>query len=474
MDGTADRIAERVGPIVVKEVRQGLRARLFTVFFTVLLVGCACLAIVFFARATSEGRTEQGIEAFGLYLSALGAICFFVIPFVAFRSMLREVEDETWVLLTLTGLGAQRIVRGKWVSAMSQALLFGSACAPFVVFSYFLNGIDLVRVVAGLTLTAGWTGTLSALGLAVAAQAHSRLGRTVAHFVVLASLALLALGGVAFAWAIADSGARLVTSSAFRNVACGVGLFSWVLTWLLLEGAAAGLALPSEAASRGPRRALVATVGTALAFGATLFMVQSGRSNDAVAGNVLVCAFLGLAGPFCVSERDGWPAPASGGGWLKPGAVRSYGVFLGLVLLSLATWSFMASVGTGNDFGLEDRRARGLLAAAAYPVLYASVAVVLGRVTPLAHLGEPVATRLGFVIALAFGIFGSLGAGLAIEGRASAYAPNTFNPTVGLINLLDRSGSELSGAMRLLTFTTVASVFAAAAVLHGRDEVRAS
>ena len=75
-----------------------------------------------------EAGIAFGKDFFGGYLTALGAVTFFVIPFVAFRSMLRELEDETWVLLTLTGLGSISIVRGKWVSAMSQALLFGSAC----------------------------------------------------------------------------------------------------------------------------------------------------------------------------------------------------------------------------------------------------------------------------------------------------------------------------------------------------------
>ena len=106
---------------------------------------------------------------------------------------------------------------------MSQALLFGSACAPFVLFSYFLNGIDILQIVTALVLAAGWSAFLTALALAVATQAHSKLGRTVAHFVVLGVLGLGAAGGIGYGWVLAEEGQKLVTNDAFRNLAVGVG-----------------------------------------------------------------------------------------------------------------------------------------------------------------------------------------------------------------------------------------------------------
>ena len=162
-----ERFVESVGPIVVKEVRQGLRAKVFAIFFGSLLVVCLSMALVAVAQATESAGIAFGKDFFGGYLTALGAVTFFVIPFVAFRSMVRELEDETWVLLTLTGLGSISIVRGKWVSAMSQALLFGSACAPFVLFCYFLNGIDILQIVAALVLAAGWSAFLTSVGKAL-------------------------------------------------------------------------------------------------------------------------------------------------------------------------------------------------------------------------------------------------------------------------------------------------------------------
>ena len=464
-----ERLVESVGPIVVKEVRQGLRAKVFAIFFGTLLVVCLSMALVAVAEAADSAGISHGQDFFGGYLTALGAVTFFVIPLVAFRSMLRELEDETWVLLTLTGLGAVSIVRGKWVSAMSQALLFGSACAPFVLFSYFLNGIDILQIVTGLLLSCGWSALLTAVGIAIATQAHSKLGRTVAHFVVLGLLGLGTVAGITFAWVLAGEGGRLATNDAFRNFALTVGLFSWGLTWLMLEGEAAGLALPSEPASRGPRVAFTIIGLLALLHGLVLFVLEKGRATDAMGGQVVTSFFLTIAAAFCISERDGWPRQAASGGWLKPGALRSYGLGLGMLFASGALWLFLYSRQHGSE-----KAFRAIIAAFAYPALYLSLAVVFGRLSPLQRFGEPVATRVAFLGAVAIGVGASLGLSIAVEGRADGKLVNALNPIVGMVNFVDRSNSQLDAALVLLGGAALLAVFLATLVLVGRDKVRSA
>ena len=53
--GFAERLVETVGPIVVKEVRQGLRARVFAIFFGTLLVACLSMALIALADRKSVG-----------------------------------------------------------------------------------------------------------------------------------------------------------------------------------------------------------------------------------------------------------------------------------------------------------------------------------------------------------------------------------------------------------------------------------
>lgn len=474
MAGSAtERLIESVGPIVVKEVRQGLRAKVFAIFFGTLLVVCLSMALVAVAQATESAGVAFGKEFFGGYLTALGVVTFFVIPFVAFRSMVRELEDETWVLLTLTGLGAISIVRGKWVSAMSQSMLFGSACAPFVLFSYFLNGIDILQIIAALLLAAGWSALLTATGIAVATQAHSKLGRTIAHFLVLGLLGFGAMGGIAFAWVLAEEGNKLVTNAAFRNFAIAAGAFSWGITWLMLESAAAGLALPSEAASRGPRVAFTIVGLLALGYGLVVFILQHGRGNDAAGGQVVTSFFFTIAGAFCISESDGWPRQAATGGWwLKPGAVRSFWLALLMLGLSALMWGLLLFEFTSRN--PSDKAVRGTVAAFAYPALYLSAGVIIGRLTPLRRFGEPIATRVGFLGAVVFGVAASSALALVFEGRASGKVMNVLNPVVGLVNFVDRSGSQFDAALVLLCAVALLAVFLAAVVLHGRDEVRSA
>ncbi len=468
----SERLVDSVGPIVVKEVRQGLRAKVFAICFGSLLVVCLSMALVAVAQASEEAGDAFGKEFFGGYLTALGAVTFFVIPFVAFRSMVRELEDETWVLLTLTGLGATSIIRGKWVSAMSQALLFGSACAPFVLFCYFLNGVDIVQVVTALVLTAGWSALLTSVGVAVATQARSKLGRTFAHFVVLGLLGTGTMAGITFAWVIAEQINRLFTNDAFRKLAIGGGVFSWALTWLMLESAAAGLALPSEAASRGPRIAYVVIGLLALAFGLVTFVLVEGRPPNAVAGQVLTSFFFTIAGAFCISEADGWPRQAAVGFWLKPGGARSFWLALLLLSLSALMWGLLIIGHTETDS--IKRALRGTLAAFAFPTLYLSLGVLLGRLTPLRHLAEPVATRVGFMLSIVVGVVGSIALSLAFDGRPDGKVMNVLNPLVGLLHFIEGSGAEFDSGLVLLGALTAMAVFLASVVLHERDEVRSS
>lgn len=466
---TAERFTETVGPIVVKEVRQGLRARVFAIFFGVLLVACFTMALVAFADASGGLGSTTGREFFAAYLTALGGVCFFVIPFVAFRSMVRELEDETWVLLMLTGLGPQSITRGKWVSALSQSLLFASACAPFVLFSYFLNGVDIIQLVAGLMLASAWSALLTAVGLAIATQAHSKLGRAIAHFVVLGVLGAGTAMGIGFAWLLAEEGHRLGTNDAFRNVMVGLSVFSVALTWLVLECASAGLASPTDAASRGPRKALLGVTTLGLLFGLAVYVTQNGRGRDAVAGQVLVCMFLALCGVFASSERDGWPKQVTLRGWLKPGAERSFWLVAVLLLVSTLMWGGLWLAGAGS----REKELRGILGACFYPLLYMSLGVLAGRLTPLKQLGEPRATRVGFVASVVLGTVISCVVALIVEGRADGRISNALNPLVGMANCLDRSGDDMDIAIVVCGASTLLATFLAALTLRARNTVRA-
>ena len=107
-----------------------------------------------------------------------------------------------------------------------------------------------------------------------------------------------------------------------RFAVLGIGVISWALTWLALEVAGAGLAAPSEHASKWPRRALSCVVLLGLVFGAGVFLETGGSRQDAAIGQILCCFFLALAGAGAIAERDGWPRELATPGRFKPGAFR--------------------------------------------------------------------------------------------------------------------------------------------------------
>src|SRR3990172_10194342 len=107
-------IGDYLNPILVKETRQALKSRQFTVTFVLLL---ACCWIV----------TMGGIAMIGpsIYYSAYGptmllayyAILAFpltvVVPLSAFRSLAAARGANTYELLSITTLGPRQIIAGK-------------------------------------------------------------------------------------------------------------------------------------------------------------------------------------------------------------------------------------------------------------------------------------------------------------------------------------------------------------------------
>jgi len=80
------------------------------------------------------------------YYAVLSVPLLIVVPYAAFRSLAGEWEDGTFELLSITALSARQIVTGKLASAVLQMLVYYSALAPCVAFTYLLRGIDIVSI----------------------------------------------------------------------------------------------------------------------------------------------------------------------------------------------------------------------------------------------------------------------------------------------------------------------------------------
>lgn len=131
-------------PMLVKELRQGLRTR---GFIGSLIVFHLIMVIAF--ASTLEITTASGLRgAFnslnGFYWTLLGVILFLVGPVRAINSLRQEIDQHTVDLLVLTRLSAWRIVLGKWGSLLAQLGLIVLTALPYGVMRYFFGSVDLL------------------------------------------------------------------------------------------------------------------------------------------------------------------------------------------------------------------------------------------------------------------------------------------------------------------------------------------
>jgi hypothetical protein len=459
--------SERLSPLVVKELRQGLRGTLFAVAFGLVLF--ACLAVVLEAAVSQAGAgsSSAGRSVFATLLMVQAVACFFVIPFAAFRSMAREVEAETWVLLALTGLGARSIVRSKWSSAMGQVALFSSACTPFILFSYFLNGVDLLQLGAAVLITVCWSALSCAAGVALGTEGRSRPGRAVAQLGAIAALLAGTAVGVFIGGGLAREGWRLASLPSARLALIVGCVLAAALTALVLEAGASALSLPSDEPSR-VRKLLCGVTLSGLFVGGVLFVLEGGNRDDAAAAQLFTSFLLTLTGAFIVAQPDGAP-----GHWRKgrgAGPWRGFLLVLGLLAASALCWAALLVWREGFPLeGVGVRRLRLIIAALLYPALFLSLGILIGRLTPLRRAGEPLATRVGFVGSVVLSTAAALPLSVLMARHEGYHPVQALSALTGLIYFLERGDERATSVLVLLGAVTLLYVFLAAVVLRERD-----
>ncbi|MBX7211424.1 MAG: hypothetical protein K1X78_24170 [Verrucomicrobiaceae bacterium] len=176
--------SDRLSPMVVKELRHGLRTR----FFTSALILFHWLLIMLLGSTMVGVSTEQVNELFWILslIAMLGAV-----PIRGFTALASELDSNTLDMLTLTSISSFRIVWGKWTALFSQSLLLMCSLLPYIVARYQFGGVEILREIIGLIfLLLG-----SALATAAFVGFSSQTTRLVRGMLVVAlSAGLLPLG----------------------------------------------------------------------------------------------------------------------------------------------------------------------------------------------------------------------------------------------------------------------------------------
>jgi hypothetical protein len=157
------RCGDRLNPILIKEARQALKSRQFTITFMLVLIAGWCWSILGIAwMGPGVYWLADGPSMFFGYFLILAFPLLVIVPYGAYWSLSAEREDRTYELLSITTLRPRQIVAGKLAGATLQMLVYLSAISPCLAFTYLLRGLDIVTIGSILMYL-----TLGSLGLSM-------------------------------------------------------------------------------------------------------------------------------------------------------------------------------------------------------------------------------------------------------------------------------------------------------------------
>lgn len=146
----------RLSPMLVKELRQGMRTNLFVVAF-ILLQAVMILSLTI-------GLADPGSPAVsGFFWFFVVTTLLVVQPLRGVSALSSEIQLNTMDLIQLTRLNGWRITLGKWTALNAQTLLFVTGVLPYLVIRYFLGNVNFVMDLAGLLMLTLGSGLASAI-----------------------------------------------------------------------------------------------------------------------------------------------------------------------------------------------------------------------------------------------------------------------------------------------------------------------
>lgn len=391
-----------MNPVLVKEVRQAQRGKVFSVTLIVTLVlallGAASAALEI-ERSYFSGSPGQAF--FSSVYVFFNIAVLVVVPFQAFVSMGAEHDDNTFEMLVLSNLKPRQIVMGKITAALTQGLMFGLTFLPFVVTAFLLRGVDLTVLMLIMGLTAFASTVLTTFAVMLSAVVRKRLLRVLAMVALAGGLFLLVPTSLALCYEWFRS-PELFGQPGFYAVMVQTVLFMAVGAAIHFAVACNMLAHEEENRSTNIRVAVsllcVITVSST-AYNVMAFKAGAGLPREVVYG--LAVASLFFLATFCIffalePDRLGRrvePAiPQSKllavavAPWMPGGSrglvfagVHVAGLMLGMLIVAALAPPFRSMGLTTSSSASMNQGGWGVLVAAAYCALYVVVPAVLLR-----------------------------------------------------------------------------------------------
>lgn len=302
VDAWMELLSDWVNPILVKETRQALKSQQFVLWFLLLLGGCWVVTIGGLAIIGPKAYYGSfGGQMYQWYAAMLAFPLLVVTPFSAFRSLASEQEDNTRDVLTVSTLSPRQVINGKLGSAVVQMLIYLSALAPCLGFTYLLRGVDALTLALlptiGVLLSIG----LSLIGLLLASVATQRYVQILVSVAFVGALLLLFWGSLELIEEFIDDGYRWYQDEDFW-VSMAVSLTLYLTTaWLIYVAAIASNTFTS--ANRATPLRVAMMVQQAAYIGWVVWLMQQEGEFLALPVFGVAALYWLVAGMGVTSER---------------------------------------------------------------------------------------------------------------------------------------------------------------------------
>lgn len=175
-------------PMLVKELRQGLRQRGFV---GGMIAAQAVLAIMFvWAFAIEVDQSTSWSLINGVFWGTVFVALLLVAPLRALGALHTEIDSRTMDLLLLTRLDSWRIVWSKWISLVTQSLLLTVSVLPYALVRYFFGSVEVVTDMYLIVVLVVFSAILTAAALCASGA------NRVLRFLLILGLTITFLGGL--------------------------------------------------------------------------------------------------------------------------------------------------------------------------------------------------------------------------------------------------------------------------------------
>ena len=248
-----DDIPELLSPLLVKEIRQSLRTRAFTLSF-------AGYHVLMLAILLTYGSFDGTAKDSAILLFAAAFPMIFIPAVRAGDALNSEIRGKTMEMLYLSRLDAWRIVWGKWVGSIVLIFLFFSSSLPYVVARYFISRGNFLNDLMVMTALAAAASVLSAMTLCIS----SALPKIPFASAFRGLLGLgCAIGGTIWLFIMASAllfEERVFGSSNTLTIVLAIALQAPAVVFLMLSLSASGIAPESENHARSRRLCILASL----------------------------------------------------------------------------------------------------------------------------------------------------------------------------------------------------------------------